>query len=160
MFMGEYVDYMGVYGMQMFMLEVSDLVCFDMVQQIVCVGGIDFFEIEICLLCLVQQVWVVWEVDCFWLIQVDMVVIDVDCMVIISWVDFVDFLLIVKLICWGVDVYMGVLFGVVNQILMVFFGVVFIGFIVLGYVMWWWCCLVVGVSLVLLMQVVMCLFFL
>jgi uncharacterized iron-regulated membrane protein len=137
MSMGEHADHMGAHGMQMPMPQASDPARFDMVQQIARAGGIDACEIEIRPPRAAQQAWVVREVDRSWPTQVDTVAIDADRMAITSRADFADFPLIAKLIRWGVDAHMGVLFGVANQILMALFGVALTGLIVLGYVMWW-----------------------
>ncbi|MFX5510231.1 PepSY-associated TM helix domain-containing protein, partial [Acinetobacter baumannii] len=83
---------------------------FDMVQQIARAGGIDSAEIEIRPPRAAQQAWVVREVDRSWPTQVDTVAIDADRMAITSRADFADFPLIAKLIRWGVDAHMGVLF--------------------------------------------------
>jgi uncharacterized iron-regulated membrane protein len=45
--------------------------------------------------------------------------------------------MLAKLIRWGVDAHMGILFGVANQIVMAAFGIALTAMIVLGYVMWW-----------------------
>lgn len=155
MSMGEHADHMGAHGMQMPMPEASDPARFDMVQQIARAGGIDAAEIEICPPRAAQQAWVVREVDRSWPTQVDTVAIDADRMAITSRADFADFPLIAKLIRWGVDAHMGVLFGVANQILMALFGVALTGLIVLGYVMWWRRRPAAGASLAPLSQAVM-----
>jgi uncharacterized iron-regulated membrane protein len=110
---------------------------FDMVRGIARAGGIDASEIEIRPPRKIDQAWSVREVDRSWPTQVDTVAIDADRMVITSRADFADFPLIAKLIRWGVDAHMGILFGLANQIIMAAFGMALTVMIVLGYVMWW-----------------------
>lgn len=153
MSMGEHADHMGAHGMSM--PGASDPARFDMVQQIARAGGIDAAEIEIRPPRASNQAWVVREVDRSWPTQVDTVAIDADRMAITSRADFAGFPLIAKLIRWGVDAHMGVLFGVVNQILMALFGVALTGLIVLGYVMWWRRRPAAGASLAPLVQAVL-----
>jgi len=124
-------------GMSMPMPAVGDPARFDMVQRIARAGGIDAAEIEIRPPRQADQAWSVREVDRSWPTQVDTVAIDADRMVITSRADFADFPLVAKLIRWGVDAHMGILFGLANQILMALFGVALTTMIVLGYVMWW-----------------------
>ncbi|WP_343723519.1 PepSY-associated TM helix domain-containing protein [Herbaspirillum seropedicae] len=137
MSMGEHADHMAAHGMAMAMPAVDDPARFDMVQSIARAGGIDAAEIEIRPPRAAQQAWVVREVDRSWPTQVDTVAIDADRMRITSRADFASFPLIAKLIRWGVDAHMGVLFGVANQILMAAFGIALTGLIALGYLMWW-----------------------
>ena len=155
MSMGEHADHMGAHGMPMPMPEAGDPARFDMVQQIARAGGIDAADIEIRPPRAAHQAWVVREVDRSWPTQVDTVAIDADRMAITSRADFADFPLIAKLIRWGVDAHMGVLFGVANQILMALFGVALTGLIVLGYMMWWRRRPAAGASLAPLIQAVM-----
>ena len=124
-------------GMSMPMPAAGDPARFDMVQGIARAGGIDAAEIEIRPPRKVDQAWSVREVDRSWPTQVDAVAIDADRMIITSRADFADFPLIAKLIRWGVDAHMGVLFGLANQIVMAAFGIALTVMIVLGYVMWW-----------------------
>jgi len=135
--MGEHAEHMAAHGMSMPMPAAGDPARFDLVQSIARAGGIDASEIEIRPPRAANQAWTVREVDRSWPTQVDTVAIDADRMRITSRADFASFPLIAKLIRWGVDAHMGVLFGVANQILMAVFGIALTGLIVLGYVMWW-----------------------
>ncbi|KAF1042917.1 MAG: hypothetical protein GAK35_02472 [Herbaspirillum frisingense] len=139
--MGEHAEHMAHQhrnmGMDMPMPAAGDPARFDMVQSIARAGGIDAAEIEIRPPRAANQAWMVREVDRSWPTQVDTVAIDADRMVITSRADFADFPLIAKLIRWGVDAHMGILFGVANQIMMAAFGIALTAMIVLGYVMWW-----------------------
>jgi uncharacterized iron-regulated membrane protein len=135
--MGEHAEHMAAHGMAMTMPAAGDPARFDLVQSIARAGGIDASEIEIRPPRAANQAWTVREVDRSWPTQVDTVAIDADRMRITSRADFASFPLIAKLIRWGVDAHMGVLFGLANQILMALFGIALTGLIVLGYVMWW-----------------------
>ncbi|SAI20112.1 sulfite reductase [Bordetella ansorpii] len=100
-------------------------------------GGIDSDELEIRPPRAAGQGWMVREVDRSWPTQVDTVVIDPDRYVITSRADFETFPLIAKLIRWGVDMHMGILFGWPNQLLMAAIGAALSVMVVLGYRMWW-----------------------
>lgn len=84
-----------------------------------------------------DQGWLVREYDRSWPTQVDTIVIDPRNMNVISRADFESFPLIAKLIRWGIDLHMGVLFGVANQLVMVALGVSLVVTIVYGYRIWW-----------------------
>nr|WP_235913744.1 PepSY domain-containing protein [Pseudoroseomonas coralli] len=58
-------------------------------------------------------------------------------MQVTSRADFAGFPLIAKLIRWGIDMHMGILFGVANQILMAAVGLGLVGAVVYGYRIWW-----------------------
>lgn len=141
--MGEHAEHAGHgahnphAGMAMPMPVAGDPARFDVVESIARKGGIDASEIEIRPARSSDQAWMVREVDRTWPTQVDTVAVDPDRMAITSRADFANFPLIAKLIRWGVDAHMGILFGVANQILMAAFGIALTAMIVLGYVMWW-----------------------
>ena len=48
-----------------------------------------------------------------------------------------DYPLMAKLTRWGVDFHMGILFGLVNQLLLIAFGTALCVMIVVGYRLWW-----------------------
>lgn len=100
-------------------------------------GGIDAGDIEIRPPRKADQAWTVREVDRAWPTQVDTVAIDGRDMSIVSRADFASFPLVAKLIRWGIDAHMGILFGWANQLLMAAFGIALSVMIVLGYAMWW-----------------------
>lgn len=99
-------------------------------------GGIDSPLMEI-RLPKPDQAWVVREYDRSWPTQVGTVAIHPDTMQITSRADFATFTLIPKLIRWGIDAHMGVLFGWPNQILMAALAFGLMVMIVYGYRMWW-----------------------
>lgn len=84
-----------------------------------------------------HQAWFVREIDRSWPTQVDSVAVDPHQMKVISQARFADFPLIAKLIRWGIDAHMGVLFGWPNQLLLAAFGIALCVMIILGYRMWW-----------------------
>lgn len=110
---------------------------FDAVLHAARAAGIDADEIEIRVPRRPDQAWVVREVDRAWPTQVDAVAIDGRDMSIVSRADFAGFPLVAKLIRWGIDAHMGILFGVMNQFIMAACGIALTGMIVLGYAMWW-----------------------
>lgn len=81
--------------------------------------------------------WFVREIDRSWPTQVDSVAIDPDSMKVVSRADFANFPIIAKLIRWGIDAHMGVLFGLPNQLLLAVFGGALCVMIIWGYTMWW-----------------------
>jgi uncharacterized iron-regulated membrane protein len=81
--------------------------------------------------------WLVREYDRSWPTQVDTIAIDPASMQVTSRADFATFPLIAKLIRWGIDAHMGILFGVANQILMASVGLGLIGATLYGYRLWW-----------------------
>ena len=100
-------------------------------------GGIDSNQLEIRPPRAADQGWLVREVDRSWPTQVDTIAVDPATYAITSRADFDTFPLIAKLIRWGVDMHMGILFGWPNQLLMAAIGIALTAMIVLGYRMWW-----------------------
>jgi len=84
-----------------------------------------------------DQAWLVREYDRSLPTQVDTIAIDPRDMKVISRADFETFPIIAKLIRWGIDLHMGVLFGVANQIVMALLGFSLIAVIIYGYRIWW-----------------------
>lgn len=108
----------------------------DAVAQVARAGGIDSAMMEI-RLPRPGQAWIVREYDRSWPTQVDTVAIHPDTMAITSRADFATFPLVPKLIRWGIDAHMGVLFGLPNQIGMALVAAGLMVMIVYGYRMWW-----------------------
>ncbi|GAA3111917.1 PepSY-associated TM helix domain-containing protein [Streptosporangium carneum] len=82
-------------------------------------------------------VYVVKEMDRLWPQRNDQVAVDPVGGQIVGELRFDDFPLVAKLIRWGIDGHMGVLFGLANQILLAALAVGLMSVIVLGYRMWW-----------------------
>lgn len=83
------------------------------------------------------QAWLVREYDRSWPTQVDTVALDPRDLAVVSRADFETFPLVAKLIRWGIDAHMGVLFGWPNQLLMAGLGIALMVTTGLGYRIWW-----------------------
>lgn len=83
------------------------------------------------------EAWVVQEIQRSFPTEVDAVAIDGRTMEVVDRVDFDDFPLAAKLSRWGIDIHMGSMFGLVNQIALLALAVGIAAMIVLGYAMWW-----------------------
>ncbi|XVV02839.1 PepSY-associated TM helix domain-containing protein [Actinosynnema sp. CA-248983] len=79
--------------------------------------------------------WKVAEVERGWPTQVDSVAIHHGA--VVDQVRFADYPLMAKLTRWGIDAHMGVLFGWVNQLLLLALGAGLVALVVLGYRVWW-----------------------
>lgn len=84
-----------------------------------------------------NKAWVVSEIDRSWPTQVDAVSIDPQTLAVIDKVEFDQYSLPAKLTRWGIDAHMGVLFGLVNQLILVAFASGLVVMVILGYLMWW-----------------------
>lgn len=69
--------------------------------------------------------------------EVDAVAINGATMQVTDRVDFAEFGLVAKLSRWGIDLHMGSLFGLANQLVLFAVAVGIAGMVVWGYVMWW-----------------------
>lgn len=83
------------------------------------------------------QAWLVREYDRSWPTQVDTLALDPRDLSVVGRADFESFPLIAKLIRWGIDAHMGILFGWPNQLLMAALGLGLTAATVLGYRIWW-----------------------
>ena len=99
--------------------------------------GIDSPMIEIRPPRTVGQAFRVSEYDRSWPPQVDTIAVDPSNFNVTSRADFEAFPIVAKLIRWGIDAHMGVLFGVANQVLMAVLGLALTAMIIYGYRMWW-----------------------
>jgi uncharacterized iron-regulated membrane protein len=100
-------------------------------------AGIDAARLEIRPAKNDTQAWTVTEIDRSWPTQVDAVAIDPHSLAVLDRTRFADYPLMAKLTRWGVDLHMGVLFGLPNQLLLIAFGAALCLLIVWGYRMWW-----------------------
>lgn len=100
-------------------------------------AGIDSSSVEIRPAKSADTAWIVREYDRSWPTQVDTLAIDPRAMTVVSRADFAEFPLIAKLIRWGIDAHMGVLFGLPNQLVLASLGIALSVSILLGYAMWW-----------------------
>ncbi|WP_269935848.1 PepSY-associated TM helix domain-containing protein [Serratia liquefaciens] len=100
-------------------------------------AGIDAARVEIKQPAMAGQAWTVMEIDRRWPTQVDAVAIDPVTLVITDRVSFEQYPLAAKLTRWGIDLHMGVLFGLVNELVLVVFAAGLVAMVVMGYLMWW-----------------------
>lgn len=124
-------------GMAMEMSGPLDLVQFDDVLHLAQRAGIDAKKVEIRPASSPDKAWTVTEIDRGWPTQVDAVAIDASRMQVVDRTRFTEFPLMAKLTRWGVDFHMGLLFGLVNQLLLITFGLALCVMIVMGYRLWW-----------------------
>nr|WP_236995679.1 PepSY-associated TM helix domain-containing protein [Halomonas populi] len=83
------------------------------------------------------RAWRVSEIDRRWPTQVDQVALNPGDMQILDQTDFSTFPLAAKLTRWGIDLHMGVLFGLINQLVLALFATALVFLIIWGYRMWW-----------------------
>ncbi|PPC77125.1 hypothetical protein C4K68_11975 [Pokkaliibacter plantistimulans] len=133
--MGEHADHQMQAAAPM--VSLADPAMFDTILKVARDGGIDAAKIEIRPPKAADKAWMVREVDRSWPTQVDTIAIDGSNLAITSRADFATFSLLPKLIRWGIDAHMGILFGLPNQLLLAAFGLALAVMIVLGYRMWW-----------------------
>lgn len=81
--------------------------------------------------------WQVSENKRSWPTRYDAISVDPDTGTVTDRVDFADWPFLAKLTDWIIGAHMGILFGVLNQILLVATAVALIAAILLGYRMWW-----------------------
>lgn len=84
-----------------------------------------------------EEGWKVAERKRDWPTRADAVVVDPATGAITDRVDFASWPTLAKLTDWAIDAHMGVLFGLVNQIVLALVALALIVMIVLGYRMWW-----------------------
>jgi len=81
--------------------------------------------------------WVVQEIQRSFPTEVDAVAVDGSTLEVVDRVDFAEFSLPAKLARWGIDIHMGSMFGLINQIVMFVIAAGIATMVVLGYAMWW-----------------------
>ncbi|MFD1746605.1 PepSY-associated TM helix domain-containing protein [Rhizobium helianthi] len=84
-----------------------------------------------------DKAWMVREYDRSTPTQVDTIAIDPRSMTVTSRADFDTFTIIPKLIRWGIDIHMGIKFGLINQIVVGAIGAALCASILYGYALWW-----------------------
>lgn len=100
-------------------------------------AGISAAKLEIRPAKTAHHAWTVSEIERRWPTRADMVAINPDNGAIIDHVKFADYPLAAKLTRWGIDAHMGVLFGLLNQLILAAFGLGLCALILWGYWMWW-----------------------
>ncbi|WP_347404630.1 PepSY domain-containing protein [Solwaraspora sp. WMMD1047] len=81
--------------------------------------------------------WSVAGIDYRWPVDLDRIAVDPATSQVVSRSDFADWPLLAQLSSLGIQAHMGVLFGVVNQLLLAALAIGLICLIVWGYRMWW-----------------------
>ena len=84
-----------------------------------------------------NQAWRVAEIDRRWPTQVDQVALHPHSMAVTDQTDFATFPLAAKLTRWGIDLHMGVLFGLVNQVVLALIAAGLVTLMGWGYAMAW-----------------------
>lgn len=100
-------------------------------------AGIDAAKIEIVPPSAPMQAWKIREVGREWPTQVDQIALNPQTFAITDRADFASFPLAAKLTRWGVDLHMGVLFGLPNQLVLIAFAAGLVTLVCWGYAMWW-----------------------
>ncbi|MGW8529699.1 PepSY-associated TM helix domain-containing protein [Nocardiopsis sp. NPDC055824] len=77
------------------------------------------------------------ETDQSWPVQQDAVAVDAHADTVVEELRFADYPLMAKLSTWGIAFHMGLLFGVVNQVLLTVLVLGLLAMIFWGYRMWW-----------------------
>ncbi|CAH5681356.1 hypothetical protein AI2983V1_3342 [Enterobacter cloacae] len=137
MVMDEHAEHRGHHEGVIVPEMAMDLTQFDGVLSAARKAEIDANKLEIRPASTSDRAWTVTEIDRSWPTQVDAVAVDPNTMQVIDRTRFEDFPLMAKLTRWGVDFHMGILFGLVNQLLLVAFGLALCALIIWGYRMWW-----------------------
>jgi len=81
--------------------------------------------------------WTVREIKTSFPTEGDSLAIDGTTMQVADRVDFADFPIAAKLASWGVNLHMGVLFGLANQVVLFVVALALAAMVVLGYALWW-----------------------
>jgi uncharacterized iron-regulated membrane protein len=100
-------------------------------------AGIEADMVEITPATETGTAWSVAEIDRSWPTQIDAVAVDPATGQVSDQVRFAEYGTMAKLAQWGVAAHMGVLFGVVNQIVLVVLALGLAAMVVWGYLMWW-----------------------
>lgn len=84
-----------------------------------------------------EEGWLVSENKRDWPTRYDSVSVDPDTGAITDRVNFSEWPVLAKLTDWGIGAHMGILFGIVNQIVLAMIALGLISGVLLGYRMWW-----------------------
>lgn len=100
-------------------------------------AGVDAELLEITPAAEAGSAWTVAEIDRSWPTQADVVAVDPVTGTVVDEVRFADYSLPAKLARWGIDAHTGVLFGVLNQLVLVVLALGLAAMVGWGYLMWW-----------------------
>lgn len=84
-----------------------------------------------------SSAWVIEEIQRSYPTKVDAVAIDGGTLEVVDRTDFAEADLAAKLTRWGIDLHMGTMFGLVNQIILFVIASALVVMIIWGYLMWW-----------------------
>lgn len=84
-----------------------------------------------------SSAWVVQEIQRSYPTEVDAVAVDGATLEVVDRSDFADQDLAAKLTRWGIDLHMGTMFGLANQIVLFLIASTLVAMILWGYRMWW-----------------------
>lgn len=84
-----------------------------------------------------DSAWVVQEIQRSYPTKVDAVAVDGATLEVLDRSDLAEQDLAAKLTRWGIDLHMGTMFGVVNQIVLFLIASTLVAMILWGYAMWW-----------------------
>lgn len=99
--------------------------------------NIDTGQVEITPAPDAASAWTVQEIHRSYPTQVDAAAVDPQTLQVTDRVDFAGYGIMAKLARWGIDLHMGALFGLANQLVMFCFASSIFLLIMLGYRMWW-----------------------
>ncbi|MDT0117414.1 PepSY-associated TM helix domain-containing protein [Microbacterium sp. PRF11] len=117
--------------------QTADPATFDDVLALARTVNVNVGAVEIRPAASAEKAWVVQEVQRSFPTEVDAVSIDASTMRVVDRVDFADYPFLAKLSRWGVDLHMGTLFGLVNQLVLFALAIGIAALVALGYAMWW-----------------------
>jgi uncharacterized iron-regulated membrane protein len=95
--------------------------------------GIDAAQIQIKPPTSGNQAWTVAEIQRKWPTQADSIAIDMEQHKVIDQLAFKDYSLVAKLTRWGVDAHIGMLFGWINQLVLVLYALTLCLMIIYAY---------------------------
>lgn len=81
--------------------------------------------------------WTIREIKSSFPTEGDSLAINGITLQVVDRIDFADLPLAAKLASWGINVHMGVMFGLVNQVVLFVVAVGLAAMVVLGYLLWW-----------------------
>ncbi|MCS3843265.1 PepSY domain-containing protein [Microbacterium sp. AK031] len=81
--------------------------------------------------------WTIREIKSTFPAEGDSLAIDGTTMQVVDRIDFANLSLPAKLASWGINIHMGVMFGLLNQIVLFLVAIGLATMVILGYLMWW-----------------------
>lgn len=109
---------------------------FDQVLQVARQNGIHSSEIQIKPPTRINTAWTVSEIRRRWPTEADSIAIDLQSNKVIDHLKFEDFPLAAKLTRWGVDAHIGILFGWINQLILMIYSLALCSMILLAFWLW------------------------